>query len=692
MIMLIVTSAFVISLPSAKAINVAITSLTPSSGNVGSSVRLIGTINATDGLYRIWFAQQMVKEANASGNSVDTTFSVPVFPQGNYTVTLQDVKNNINATQQFQLQSAFSINTILMPNPPEQLQESSIVNIQVNMTGGKANTVYSANITVNAPTPSNETYWVLVALTNTTTTGNGTATVVYPDDFHGTSLAPHTNYTGTYNIAFNKTLATNSFTVGLTNFTQYHRYQTVDIKAAGYKPNENVTIKIALGGKTISPIINVTTTGGGLVLADWPIPANASARSTYTVNVTSVSSSPTVKKPPDTQSFIVPGFDVNATTENLAHEIVNDVTVQVFGNGKSIVNSTSVTNGLVQMSLEIGNYIFDAVYKSIKVYETTRAIVNATSFVFYCNLTNLKISVITIKDGPIQVPETEIHVSRVNITLTTNINGTAIAHSLVPNASYTLNASRYGISFNVTTLPTLFINQNVTALFNVTFTLPTLTLRINVTNAADVPIPNVMIKVQESKNGLQYQNNTNDEGIAIISQCIFGKYNITIYDADGLKLKETSVSVLNLTISIQEISITCSLSGLTLSINVVDYFGQPISNVNVTLQQDDLAPRSNITQSNGMASFSGITGGEVQIILYLSGRTQLYTAKGLNVTNSMTIGIKLEKYIMLAGFLVETTSLITAILIIASALLVVSIEVYRRRRSKPPQKPELESK
>jgi hypothetical protein len=93
-----------------------------------------------------------------------------------------------------------------------------------------------------------------------------------------------------------------------------------------------------------------------------------------------------------------------------------------------------------------------------------------------------------------------------------------------------------------------------------------------------------------------------------------------------------------------------------------------------------------------MASFNGITGGEVQIILYLSGRTQLYTAKGLNVTNSMTIGIKLEKYIMLAGFLVETTSLITAILIIASALLVVSIEVYRRRRSKPPQKPELESK
>jgi hypothetical protein len=213
-----------------------------------------------------------------------------------------------------------------------------------------------------------------------------------------------------------------------------------------------------------------------------------------------------------------------------------------------------------------------------------------------------------------------------------------------------------------------------------------------VTNAAGVPIPNAMVKVQESMNGLQYENNTNDEEIAIISQCAFGRYNITIYDADGLKLTETSVSVLNLTLPIQDISITCNLSGLTLSINVVDYFGQPISNVNVTLQQDDLAPRSNITQSSGMASFSGISGGKVQIILYLSGRTQPYTAKELNVTNSMTIGIKLEKYIMLAGSLVETTSLITAILIIASALLVVSVEVYRRRRSKPQQKPELEPK
>jgi hypothetical protein len=45
---------------------------------------------------------------------------------------------------------------------------------------------------------------------------------------------------------------------------------------------------------------------------------------------------------------------------------------------------------------------------------------------------------------------------------------------------------------------------------------------------------------------------------------------------------------------------------------------------------------------------------------------------------------------MLAGFLVETSSLTVAILIIASVILVLSVEVYRRKRVKPQQKPELE--
>jgi hypothetical protein len=497
---------------------------------------------------------------------------------------------------------------------------------------------------------------------------------------------PHTNYTGTYNLAFNKTLATNTFTIGLTNSTEYHRSQIVDIRAAGYKLNENVTIKVTFGGKTIEPVINVSATGGGLVLASWSVPGNVS-KGTYTLNITSISSSPTVKKPPDVQSFTVPGFAVNVTTENLAKEIVQGVTVQVFENGKSVVNVTSDSNGLVQMKLEIGNYTCKAFYKNTDVQESSINITNAASFVFYCNLTNLKISVLAVKDGiNIVVPEVEIYLTRENKTLTTDINGTAVAHSLLPRVNYTLNVSRYDVPFNVTTLSSLLVNQNLTAWYNMTFILPILTLRVNLINANSEPVYPAVVTVQELMGGLLYENNTNIEGKTIF-QCVFGKYNITIYDSDGIELNATSISIFQN----QNVSIICKLWGLTLSIKVLDYFGQPISNVNVTLQQDGLAPRTQLTQSNGAATFSDISGGNMQVILYLSGQTQPYMAENFYVDNSTTIGIKLEKYVILAGFLVETSSLITTILIIASVLLILSVEVYRRKRSKPPKKSELES-
>ena len=129
--MLVVASTLSISLPSARAVGVAITSLTPSSGKVGTTVRIIGTINTTDGLYRIWFAQQMIipqysfENATASGNSVNATFLVPAFTQANYTITLQDVVKNINATKSFQVVTAFYISTLMIPTSPKQHRKTA---------------------------------------------------------------------------------------------------------------------------------------------------------------------------------------------------------------------------------------------------------------------------------------------------------------------------------------------------------------------------------------------------------------------------------------------------------------------------------------------------------------------------------------------------------------------------------------
>jgi len=677
MIILTITFTFTLLLPHVKAVDVEITSISPEThrGKVGDAVHIVGTINTTGGLYRIWFHSQKVSEANATENNVDMTFSVPPFPKENYTITLQDVSVNINATTWFYIDTAYyiSFNKAKMPKPPEQLQENSTVEIWVNVTGGERDTIYSANITVNVPTPANETYWKLVPLTSTTNTGNGTATSVYPNNFTGT---PHINYTGTYTVAFNKTLATITFSIGLTNSTEYHRFQYVDIRAAGYKPNENVTIKISFEGKAIHSEENLTATEGGLIYANWTVPRNASI-GTYTLNITSTLNL-TSKLPPDIQNFIVPGFDINITTQNLARETVPNVTVRVFEEGKSVLNGTSTSDGLVRIKLEIGNYTSEAYYKGEKVDERWVNVTDAASLDFACNLTNLKILVVGVVDGAeIGVPEAKIYLTPENQSLTTNVTGAAVFHSLLPNVTYALNASRYDMQFNVTTIPRLLVNETAIAWFNVTIICPTLTLQVNVTGANGQPISNAIVKVQELMGGLYYEGNTTIKGIFILDW-IFGKYKVGVY-ASGVKLNETTVDLFqNLNISIH-----CKLYGLTVSVKVVDYFGQPISNANVTLQREGLAPRSTLTQSNGTATFSNIIGGNFSMAVYLIDQTQPCVTKAFSVDKSATIEIKIEKYVMLAGFLVETGQLAIAIIIAAAVILVLLMEVYRRKRIKP---------
>ncbi len=681
MIVLAVMSSFVTLLHNVSAVDVEITSITPSIGKVGDIVRIVGTINKTDGMYRIWFANIIVNEATAVGNVVNATFHVPAVPKGNHTITLEDIENNRNDTKMFSVEPAYYVKAIVTLDPPMQLQENSNVTIQVNVTGGAPDTIYYANITVKPPNPRNETYLRIVTLSNTTDTGSGYATLVYPNDFNG---MPNTNYVGTYTVAFNKTatdaLATDTFTIGLTNATEYHRRQFVGIKAAGYYSNESVTIKITSEGETIYSIINVNATEEGLVLANWTVPENASI-GIYTVNITSTWLPPnaTIKIPPDIQNFTVPGFDINVTTKNLAGDIVQGATVKVFENGNLVVNKTSNSNGLVTMTLEIGNYTFQAFYKGEKVYEDILPITSAAPHILDCNLTNLKISVYAIKDGiEIGVREAKIYLTRENKTLTTNINGTVITRSLLPNVNYTLNASRYGVSFNVTNLSTLLVNGNAVAWYNLTFICPTKSLQVNVTNVNGEPINNARIKVQELMGGLLYENNTTINGIAIFN-CAFGKYVITVYDVEGIKLNETTVSMF------EDLNVTlrCKLWGLTVSIKVVDYFGQPISNVKIMLQREGSAPRSKYTQLDGIATFDSITGGNLQINLYLFDQTQPYIAQYLFVDSSTTIGIKLGAYVMLAGFFVETSHLITAIIIVVSVIMVLLIEVYRRRHFKP---------
>ncbi len=668
-ILLIILTSTMITLsllPETKA-ETKIISITPYEGNVGEAVQLRANITTENGEYILHFDGQNVASGNATGIDVDTSFTAPSASAGSHNVMIIDVDAGENDTATFTILTSYSME-IDVPERPKQLQEGDPAPISVNVTGGESSKTFVANITVQDPT--NASYTNLLNVT-TSNVGNGSAAIIYPDHF---PTGANTNFTGEYKTFLNGTLASETFTIGLTNSTEYHRFQSVDIKAAGYQPNENVTIIVTFEEGIVQLQKNVTASQGGIINANWSVPSNASM-GIYTASVTSLSNL-TKKEPPDVQNFTVPGLAINITTVNLAKEPVRAVTVKVYENITSVVNATTDSNGLVSVMLEIGIYTCEAYFKDEKVGELTMNITKKASLNFTCNLTNLKILVMDKSEN--WLPEVKLYLTPENQTLITDIDGTTVSPSLLPNVTYVVNASRYGRQFNVTTILGLRVDETAVAWFNLTIICPALALQVNVVDANNQPISDVTVKVQEVMGGLYYEGNT-VEGMAIFN-CTFGRYTVKVYTS-GVGINETVTDLFQN----ENVSIRCELYGLTVSIKVVDYFGQPIPNANVTLQRKGLPPCSNRTKSNGVATFSDFIGGSVQIAIYLNDQTQPCIQTPSSVASSETIGIKIGKYVLIASILVETSRLATALIIVATIILVVSIEVYRRKRLKPKQ-------
>ena len=688
--LLAVTFIFTIFLSHVTAANgVEITSFTPAthSGKVGDTIRIIGTLNTTNGEYRIWFGSYNVTptEPRATGNQVNATFHVPHVPNGNYTITLLDVDKGVNATTWFYVEPAFYIKAVT-PSPPQQLQENDTVNVLVNVTGGKANVVYYANVSVMLPSPLRMNYSAIVPLSNTTDTGDGSTDVAYPNQtlFSGSN----TNYTGLYRIYFNKTqnLAENSFFVGITDKSEYHREEVVQIKAVGYQANQtvNITVTFPKADKTVSWQMNASQQG--LINATWNVPSNASMDRHNLYNITITSGAP-VKPILDSQNFSIPGYQIEVYTRNLAGDIVPQVFVEVLDQAADTTsNVTSDENGLTRFQLERGNHTFEAFWRGkVKIGQMQNVTItgNAT-YDLPCELTNVEITVKDKDENLIPFSSLKINYTYIttregkkenaSITGQTDLSGRFFINSTLSHANYTIEASRYGIVFNKNNNTI----QNLPAKdwFNVTVLCPYETLTLNITESHRNPLPNARVELIEQMGGISYTETTNSAGI-VVRNCTFGNYTIKVY-MDNIVLKEAFIELFNDAYR----EIYCQLYNLTVSVKVVDYFGQPISNANVTWRLDGLQD-SALTGSDGLATFSNIIGGDLQVTVYLPGQSKPFIVTTSFVDCSKPIEVKLDKYVILAGFLVETSHLTTAIIIAVTAILAISIEVYRRKRFKP---------
>jgi hypothetical protein len=652
-------------------------------GVVGQAVNLQGTIDTTNGEYEIWFGKKLVVSNSSEGYYVNTNFSIPDLSEGDYTITLRDVKKNVNATYPFTVLMAYYIEAV-EPASPKQLQEGSDVVLNVKLTGAQSGTSYYANVTVKLPSPLSTSYSRVVELSVSSQEKVATAQVTYPHD----AFQPEgslTNYTGSYKVYFNETqqLAEDQFFVGFTDLSAYHRGQAVAIRAIGYQPDENATISIKYEETRVTVHSGtVTASSEGVINSSWTVPSDALIGD-YNITITPET---TDKPVPDSQLFTVPGYAVKIRTLNLAGEPVPQIVVEARDQATGrIYNGTSGSDGVALLNLEKGNHTLSAFWNGVKVGEIQVAVTGENTFDLTCELTNLKITVQNEEGN--RIPFVNLDITYQYVTTKgsssktghasgqTDLSGTFTLKSILPGISYNVNASLYGMVFNagnntVAGLPAQPVSE-------VTILCPSRTLTLKIVDYNLEAIPNARIEMFEVTSGLFHGARTDTAGTVTV-EVTFGKYRLRVYK-DDILLNEIVIEVFSDT----QRDIRCSLYNIQVSVKVVDHFEQPVPNINVMLNGPEIGTRSATTHSDGTTTFNNVIGGKMQIIAYPEGVEGSYEAVSLRVEEPTEIQIKLAKYILLGPFLIESSALATFIVILLAILMFVSIEVYRRKRAKP---------
>jgi hypothetical protein len=228
-----------------------------------------------------------------------------------------------------------------------RLQESSTARVLLILNVSNANTFANYAFTWNVKDPSESVHQA----TNSTSVPHAASfveSVAYPSMFGvGAGLA----YTGAYAVWVNQTqpplvgstgVANGQFQVGLTDGISYPRTSPVGVKASGYAPNLNVTIKISgPGGPTPGFPLNKAADNNGNLTYVWPSIPAATPLGNYTLTLTG---SPT-KTPSDIQSFIITATNVTITPLNISQSLLQRSQTEDFHFSASYPNGVQVKTG-----------------------------------------------------------------------------------------------------------------------------------------------------------------------------------------------------------------------------------------------------------------------------------------------------------------------------------------------------------
>ena len=652
---------------------------TTTSGSVGDALNLQGTIYQSNGQYQVIFASQVVTSGTAQGYYVNANFSIPEVPSGTYALRLRDFSANINSTEtNFQVATNYTITA-----GSSQIQEGSSLTLNVAVTGGTIGASYDANVTVALPSPLSTEYSKIVSLGTANQKGTASVQVTYPDS----SFQPSgsiTDYAGSYAVYFNKTnsLAKSDFSVNILDSTTYHRGQSVSIKAVGYQPNQAATISEASNSSgTALDSQPVTASADGIITKTWVVPANA-AIGDYKVTITPQGAAKAIQ---DSQSFSIKGYSVQIKTLNLANEVVPQITVQATDKAtNNQYSNTSGTDGILNLNLEAGAYSLTGLLNGVNVGSTDITVVGNGAFNFACQLTDLNIVVQNQHGDSLPYVNLSItyqyqpanggSVKTGNISGQTDFSGAFELNSTLTGISYTVDASLYNTVFNSGN--STFNNIPAQAVTKLVIICPSETLSINVVGNNQAAIPNTRIELVEQTTGIFYSATTDSSG-SVSTQVSFGMYRARFYK-DNILINQTNIEVFG---NIQK-QVQCTLYGIQVTIKVVDFFGNPISNANVTLNGPATEHFSAATKGDGTAVFNDVIGGDMQVIAFAPGAQNAYQAMAVSVNQPTSVQVQIARYVVLGSLLIPVSSLIALIVILIAVILLAIVEIYRRKKVK----------
>lgn len=556
---------------------------------------------------------------------------------------------------------------------PTRIQEGDNTTIFAEIRQATPDKTYTLGINVTNPAG---TFSALNVTITTDVIGSGSNSKEYPEAF----TEANTDYVGTYlvavkNVTTNEILTNTSFTVGLTDKLRYARNEIVMIKGSSYTANENFTINIKLNETLVAEYLNITASALGIVNCTWQIPHNATP-GVYTASIANA----TVKNPPDIQEFYVEVWQVQIWARNLANEPVVNLAIKVYNNTNVLAQFLKIppppTNetGWSSFLLATGNYTFEAFWKQNKVGSLLSKLIKNDTVLEeerWVQLSNLKIDVID-KATNEYLPFIKLMLEYNNTieTTETNLTGNALIHNLFTNVNYTVKAERYGLP-----LPPFQVEISPQPLNELTVEFPTYTMFVHVEGSKKNPAEGVRIEACEWSKGIGQPDQsytTNSDGNVTFS-LTFGKYRIRAYKDDVL-LSETTIDLIR---NQSTFIVHLATFNVDLNVTAIDYFGQPIPNAVVKVEQKATEESvEDTTGPDGQVSFSGILGGDSRISIYIGGR--LSGTKDLHLTDSEKVTFNLNRYVVIAGYAVETSQFVTAIAIAILVVVFIVALTYKR--------------